>query len=539
VIITVSGRGEPDVVHDVALAVTSAMSEAGVTRLVAASSSAMIATKPRVVAGVVRRIFAEPFAEPFADQAAADAHIRITDLDWTVARATRLIETTPKRGTCQHRPVPIRAVFPRTQRMGRRASGHGRERHPRPPIGKCHRLTEGGRDQPPLAGVPLARCPGFDATLSATTRRHRPHHHRDRCNYAPSVSQPRSVFYVASATAGTVTVYAVVEAPTLRLQQVQIVEVGPDVAALALHPNRAVLYASVRSGPAVVAMSIDARSGRLDPICDVQTSSPWVSLKIAPSGRLLFGASYRDHVVVSIALDDRGTPATEATDAFLAGSHPHCIVPAPDGSVWISVLGDDVVLRVPVEDQGRFSRTGIRATRLPEGFGPRHLVVAPRRGEILVIGERSGDIARIAIRGGTVAGRWSTLPPAAGLAPGIVRELDRENATVDADGRPLMWAADITLSPNEDIVYTCERRTSVLSVSSVRAGALRRVMPTVAQPRGIALDPAGRYLLATGELAATVTMYAVDPDDGDLEPVAHAPVPAGALWVESLALAPG
>jgi 6-phosphogluconolactonase len=300
-----------------------------------------------------------------------------------------------------------------------------------------------------------------------------------------------------------------------------------------------VLYASVRSAPAIIAMSIDEGNGRLELISDVRASFPLVSLAVDPAAGCLFGASYRDHVVVSIALDDRGIPAAQPTDVFVVGSHPHCIVPAHDGSVWVSVLGDDVVLRIPVDRQGRLSRAGIRTTQLPEGFGPRHLVDAPGRREILVIGERSGDIARIATRDGEVAGRWSTLPPQAGLAPGIVRELDRENATVDADGRPLTWAADIALSADEDVVYSCERRASLLSVSSVRAGELRRAMPTEEQPRGIALAPDGRYLLVTGELAATVTMYAVDPDDGDLEPVAHAPVPAGALWVESLTLAPG
>jgi 6-phosphogluconolactonase len=261
-----------------------------------------------------------------------------------------------------------------------------------------------------------------------------------------------------------------------------------------------------------------------------------VSLAVDPAARYLFGASYRDHVVVSIPLHDQGTPAARAADVFAVGSHPHCIVPAHDGSVWVSVLGDDTVLRIPVDGNGRFARPGVRTTRLPDGFGPRHLVEAPRRREILVLGERCGDIARIATADGKVTGTWSTLPPETGLAPGIVRELDRENATVDLDGRPLTWAADIALSANEDVVYSCERRASLLSVSSVSAGKLRHAMPTEQQPRGIALDPSGRYLLATGELAATITMYAVDPGDGDLEPVAHAPVPAGALWVESLAL---
>jgi 6-phosphogluconolactonase len=198
-----------------------------------------------------------------------------------------------------------------------------------------------------------------------------------------------------------------------------------------------------------------------------------------------------------------------------------------------------VVLQIPVDEHGRFSRADIRTTALPAGFGPRHLVVAARRDEVLVIGERSGEIARIAAQDATVVGRWSTLPAEAGLAPGVVRELDRENPATAADGRPLTWAADLALSVDEDVVYSCERRASLLSISSVQHGQLRRAIATENQPRAIALDPAGRYLLVTGERATTVTMYAVDQNDGDIEAVAQAPAPAGALWVESLRLPAG
>ena len=86
VIVTVSGRGEADVVAGIARTVTVAMESLGVSRLVAASAYGMVATRPYVVAGVVRRIF----AQGFADQAAADRIIASSELDWTILRGTRL-----------------------------------------------------------------------------------------------------------------------------------------------------------------------------------------------------------------------------------------------------------------------------------------------------------------------------------------------------------------------------------------------------------------------------------------------------------------
>jgi uncharacterized protein YbjT (DUF2867 family) len=90
VIVTVSGRGQPDVVRDVARAVTVAMGSLGVSRLVATSAYGLVATRPLVLAGLVRRIF----AKPFGDQLAADEVIQATDLSWTIARATRLTNAT-------------------------------------------------------------------------------------------------------------------------------------------------------------------------------------------------------------------------------------------------------------------------------------------------------------------------------------------------------------------------------------------------------------------------------------------------------------
>jgi putative NADH-flavin reductase len=86
VIMTVSGRGEPDVATDIARAVTAAMAAAGVARLVATSSYAMVATRPHVLAPLVRKVF----GKALADQRSADEVIRAAGLDWTILRASRL-----------------------------------------------------------------------------------------------------------------------------------------------------------------------------------------------------------------------------------------------------------------------------------------------------------------------------------------------------------------------------------------------------------------------------------------------------------------
>ena len=93
VIMTVSGRGVPGVGAGIASTVTAAMTAQNVRRLVATSAYGMVASRPWVVAPLVRRVF----GKAFADQLAADQIIEASDLDWTIARATRLTGGADKR----------------------------------------------------------------------------------------------------------------------------------------------------------------------------------------------------------------------------------------------------------------------------------------------------------------------------------------------------------------------------------------------------------------------------------------------------------
>jgi putative NADH-flavin reductase len=86
VIMSVRGKGERDVATGVARAVTAAMSAQGVSRLVATSAYGLVATRPYVLASLVRRVF----AGAFADQRNADTVIEAAALDWTILRGTRL-----------------------------------------------------------------------------------------------------------------------------------------------------------------------------------------------------------------------------------------------------------------------------------------------------------------------------------------------------------------------------------------------------------------------------------------------------------------
>jgi 6-phosphogluconolactonase len=56
--------------------------------------------------------------------------------------------------------------------------------------------------------------------------------------------------------------------------------------------------------------------------------------------------------------------------------------------------------------------------------------------------------------------------------------------------------------------------------------------PTETQPRGFAIDPKGRFLVAAGEKSDTISVYAIDQASGALALLRKYPGGKGANWVE-------
>jgi 6-phosphogluconolactonase len=57
------------------------------------------------------------------------------------------------------------------------------------------------------------------------------------------------------------------------------------------------------------------------------------------------------------------------------------------------------------------------------------------------------------------------------------------------------------------------------------------------QPRGIAIDPSGRWLVAAGEKSDKLSVFGIDRESGHLQLHERYPVGCGANWVEIVDLA--
>jgi 6-phosphogluconolactonase len=59
---------------------------------------------------------------------------------------------------------------------------------------------------------------------------------------------------------------------------------------------------------------------------------------------------------------------------------------------------------------------------------------------------------------------------------------------------------------------------------------------TEKQPRGFNIDPAGRFVIVSGEGSDTISSYTIDTETGALKLIGRYPTGKGANWVEIVAV---
>ena len=98
-----------------------------------------------------------------------------------------------------------------------------------------------------------------------------------------------------------------------------------------------------------------------------------------------------------------------------------------------------------------------------------------------------------------------------------------------------IWASDLHVTPNGRFLYAAERTSSTINGFTVdtATGKLTYVgsTPTEKQPRGFRIDPAGRFMVVSGEKSETLSSYAIE-QSGNLRAVSKVPTGKGSNWVE-------
>ena len=291
---------------------------------------------------------------------------------------------------------------------------------------------------------------------------------------------------------------------------------------LALHPRGGLLYAAAdgAAGPGAVAYRLGA-DGSLVLLNSAATGDGGAAhIAVHPSGRFLLTAQYGGGSTALFPLDADGRLGKATVHEHEGGSrvvkdrqdspHPHWCGFSPDGRfALVPDLGLDgiVIYAVEAGDAGAptITRHGFAAS-VPGG-GPRHMRFSPDGQTIYLLNELALSVTVFAWN--AAAGTAEQL----GTTPALSEQVKAAEATNSA--------AEILVHPDGRHLYSSNRGHD--SVTVYRAGDAGRTLEAVqvqpirgAVPRNISLDPSARWLLAAGADSNTVSVHAIDPENGRL-----------------------
>jgi len=342
--------------------------------------------------------------------------------------------------------------------------------------------------------------------------------------------------YVSNADEGDISMY-VLDASG-GIEQRPRINVAKGVMPMAVSPDRRFLCAVSRSPPCAIHLyAIDRGTGALtlSSTSSLAESLPYISFD--NSGRFVLGASYAASLVTVMGVGADRRVDTAPLQVIPVGRNAHSIrVDRTNRFAYVATLGSDAVFMFKFD-----ASTGSLASNTPAlcltraGSGPRHFVISSDNRFLYVLCEMTADILTFALDGET--GLLTEVSSVSGLLPGspLVPGVPRGGPTTRDLERDI-WAADIHLTPDGEFLYISERTGSTLNAFQVdRATGKLTYLSTHAterQPRGFAIDPSGRYLVATGEKSDTISLYGINFASGALEGRRQYPTGKGANWVE-------
>lgn len=295
----------------------------------------------------------------------------------------------------------------------------------------------------------------------------------------------------------------------------------------AVDAARGLVYAGVKGDPpAIVTLALDRTSGSLSQLSRFELPDKGVNyLALARGGTALLGASYHGGYGIVCPVDG-GTVGDPV--ARIAYAHLHSVLPSPDDRfAYFVSLGDDLVAQYALGEDLALTPLEPPTVAAPSGSGPRHLVIDDEHGALYVVTEFSGEVLhyrRDAARGVlSFVGAANAVDPRAGLG----------HSALGADPRAehLVWGAD--LHGAGDRLWASERTESTLAAVGIGPGGAvtgaASFTVTEPQPRGFAVSPDGRFLVAAGERSGTLSLYRIDGDR--LALLQRAESGAGANWV--------
>ncbi len=292
---------------------------------------------------------------------------------------------------------------------------------------------------------------------------------------------------------------------------------------LAISPDNHFLYATARedkSDSAVAVFAMDGHTGNLNLLDKKSSGGEGVCyVGFDPVDHAMLAANYNSGSVKSFHINPDGT----LTDSTLivnhgssvnpvrqSGPHAHCFVPAPQGRFALACdLGTDKVMIYKVNPaDAALTPNDPPFITLPPGSGPRHVAFSPDGKTACVISEMACAVTVF---------DWD------GASGKLVPRQTLSLLPASTNVQKTFTAAEIVYRPDGRFVYGTVRGHNSISVMSVdpKTGNLTLIQNLPCDgnfPRGMGVDPSGRWLIIGNQKSGTITSFGIDADTGKLTP---------------------
>jgi len=315
------------------------------------------------------------------------------------------------------------------------------------------------------------------------------------------------------------------DAATGKLSVPELAAESPNPSYLAISPGDKCLYAvnevssfGGEKAGAVTAFAIERKTGRLtflnqksaggDSPCHVSTDD---------TGQELLIANYGGGSVKSFQLNGDGSIGADGSYFLHHGSsvnpnrqtapHAHSIYADPANRFALACdLGTDKVMIYRLNSAaGTLAESAFAA--VPPGSGPRHLAFSANGKFIHVLNELGCTVSTFAWN--SEAGKMEPIETISVLPPDLLAQ-------------PGFTAAEI-VTTGEHVYATIRGHDSVsVFAADARTGRLKFLQNVPSRgkgPRGLGVDPTGRWLLAGNQNTDNVAEFAINPQTGLLSPI--------------------
>jgi 6-phosphogluconolactonase len=340
--------------------------------------------------------------------------------------------------------------------------------------------------------------------------------------------------YVSNAEDGNIGVYQLEGDGTLKPGE-RFDAGGKPVMPMSVSPDKKHLYAALRAKPfTVVTYALDAKSGKLKEAGRGALAESLPYIQVDKSGRWLLGASYGANLV-SVNPIGKDGKVGDPQQVIPTARNAHSII-TDQTNRWVFVphLGTDQVFQFSFDAKsGRLAANTPPTVQIKQGAGPRHIIISKDNRFAYLLNELTAVVTTLSLdaKSGllTQVSEASALPAGSTLKPGAPRPSPGRDVSGD------VWASDLHLTPDGKFLYAAERTSSTINGFSVDGASgkltLLGATPTEKQPRGFRIDPTGKYMVVTGELSQTISVYALGTD-GALKLLSQYPTGKGSNWVE-------